>query len=80
MPTTSGRIKHTNEAAQLGVTRVSYFDENKTYLGYNRGCGYGVASPGTGTIELDMNKGAKYFVVSSEDFSVLTYEEDISIN
>lgn len=74
MPSTSGRIKHADENATLGVTRVSYFDENKTYLGYNRGSGYGVASPGTGSIELDMNKGAKYFVVSSEDFSVLTYE------
>lgn len=80
MPTTSGRIKHIDETAKLGVTRVSYFDENKTYLGYNRGSGYGVASPGTGSIELDMDKGAKYFVVSSEDFSVLTYEEDISVN
>ena len=74
MPSTSGRIKHTDENATLGVTRVSYFDENKAYLGYNRGSGYGVASPGTGLIELDMDKGAKYFVVSSEDFSVLTYE------
>ena len=34
----------------------------------------GVASQGTGLIELDMDKGTKYFVVSSEDFSVLTYE------